>query len=341
MKTNEFTEVPVAIDQSLIETPPYQPTPGGFAFKQSIINKASEEQLRKLGMGWIWADGGSREHLRDCLTVKGWAVTPGRWKGGWKNNHKSEFLQAHYIFLDFDGGRKLVDAVADPFVQKQAAFIYTTPSHGKPGKGDRFRVVFELDQDISDTATFNRVLTGLKTLLSGSDDAINAVSCLFGNDRAKVIDFDADNRLDTAECLRRWEGVENERRQNRAHKKLSAERLFTGTTNDTENNLRRWLLPVPSNSYDRWIKVGAWIKSVVCSGEITDDQGEAIFMDWSLANYSGEKHRRNDPQVVLTTWESLTGGRNGSDGFVRANGLINIRKLYHTTILEQLTAIDQ
>ena len=110
MTNQQFTEVPIAHAES-IETP--QAIEGGFAFKQSIKNKNTDEQLRKLGMGWIWAEGGSREHLRDCLAQKGWAVTPGKWMDGWKNAHKSEFIQAHFIFLDFDGDRRLVDAVAD------------------------------------------------------------------------------------------------------------------------------------------------------------------------------------------------------------------------------------
>ena len=334
MTNQQFTEVPIAQSET-IET--LQTLEGGFAFKQSIKNKATDEQLRKLGMGWIWAEGGSREHLRDCLTNKGWAVTPGKWKDGWKNAHKSEFIQAHFIFLDFDGDRRLVDVVADPFVQRSASFIYTTASHGKK-PGDRFRIVFELDADVFDLTTFNRVLTGLKTLVPGSDVMINGVSCLFGNDRAKVIDFDPDNRLSVPDCLTKWEEVERREVENRQQKKRQAVSLFEGTSNDTERNLRRWLQPVPSNSYDRWIKVGAWIKSVVYSGEIDEAQGEAIFTDWSIANYEGVKERRNDPAVIERTWESLTGGRNGADGFVRANGLLNIRRLYHESILEQLTA---
>lgn len=334
--STEFTEVPI-VPPEPIETSSI--AEGGFAFKQSIRNKATDEQLRKLGMGWIWAEGGTREHLRDCLTQKGWAVTPGKWKDGWKNAHKSEFIQAHFIFLDFDGDRPLVDAVADPFVQKNAAFIYTTASHGKK-PGDRFRIVFELDADIFDLSTFNRVLTGLKVRVPGSDPMINGVSCLFGNDRARVIDFDPDNRLSVTDCLTQWEQVERKAVEYREQKKRPAASLFNGTNNDTENNLRRWLQPVPADSYDKWLNVGAWIKSVVVSGEIDDQQGLEIFTDWSITNYQGERERRNDPHFIERTWDNLTGGRNGTDGFVRANGLINIRRLYYATILEQLTETE-
>lgn len=334
--TNQFTEVPIAQSETIAAP---QTLEGGFAFKQSIKNKATDEQLCKLGMGWIWAEGGSREHLRDCLTNKGWAVTPGKWKDGWKNAHKSEFIQAHFIFLDFDGDRRLVDVVADPFVQRSASFIYTTASHGKK-PGDRFRIVFELDADVFDLSTFNRVLTGLKALVPGSDVMINGVSCLFGNDAAKVIDFDPDNRLSVPECLIKCDEVERLAVENRQQKKRQAASMFEGTSNDTERNLRRWLHPVPSNSYKRWIEVGAWIKSVVYSGEIVEAQGESIFTDWSIANYVGIKEKRNDLAVIERTWEGLTGGRQGTDGFVRANGLLNLRRLYHETILGQLTAND-
>lgn len=275
------------------------------------------------------------------MSVKGWAVTPGRWKDGWKNNHQSEFLSAHFIFLDFDGGLKLTAAVADAFVQQQAAFIYTTASHGKK-PGDRFRVVFELSHDITDIGTFNRVLAGLKALLPGSEDAINSVSCLFGNDRAKVIDFDSGNRLDVTNCLNKWQQIEAPGTEDRAAKQSAATSIFERSANDTEDNLRRWLAPVPSNGYDRWIKkVGAWLKSIAYSDEITEAQGESILMGWSIANYEGVKERRNDPQVIERTWDSLTGGRNrnGADGWVRANGLIKIRSLYHETVLETLNAI--
>ena len=61
----------------------------------------------------------------------------------------------------------------------------------------------------------------------------------------------------------------------------------------------------------------------------------AIFTDWSIANYEGVK-KTATIQPSLNGWESLTGGRNGADGFV-SQWLLNITS-YHESILEQLTA---
>ena len=71
-----------------------------------------------------------------------------------------------------------------------------------------------------------------------------------------MIDFDPANRLSVTECLARWEEVERQEVDNREQKKRQAVSMFEGSSNDTENNLRRWLNPVPSKGYDRRIKVG-------------------------------------------------------------------------------------
>ena len=46
MKSNEFTEVPIT------NGIPHTNENIGFSFKQSIRNKATDDQLRKLGYGW-------------------------------------------------------------------------------------------------------------------------------------------------------------------------------------------------------------------------------------------------------------------------------------------------
>ena len=310
----------------------------GFSFKRNIINKATDEQLSKLGRGWIWADGGDRHHLKDCLTVKGWAATGGHWSDGWKNSNKGNFIAANYIFLDFDGKVKLQNVMADPFIQQHAAFIYTTFSHGIKS-GDRFRVVFETDEVITSLSKYNSLISLIKRIVPGSDDAINGVSCLFGCDRSTVYDFPDSNYLVISDLDQRIQDEQERAQRIRQERTAAAGSVFDGSSTDTGNNLRRWLCYVPNDDYDQWVKVGSWIKSVVASGDIADDEGLGVFTDWSIANYEGVKHRRDDAAVITDLWDGLEGGRVNEDTgeFIRANGLIKIRRLYHAAMAEQLS----
>ena len=58
---------------------------------------------------------------------------------GWRNKINYEGTQT--LYLDYDGGASIVEALADSFINQYAALVYTSASHGKEGK-DRFRVVF-------------------------------------------------------------------------------------------------------------------------------------------------------------------------------------------------------
>ncbi len=298
----------------------------GFSFKSSIINKASDDQLSKLGRGWIWANKGTIDHLKTCIAEKGWAVTPGRWKDGWKNGSEGQFLGSSTAFLDFDGGVSLTTIVADPFIQESAAFIYTTASHGKK-TGDRFRVVFQLDQQVHELDKFNKVIKGLKKLVPGSDDAITGVSCLFGNTRAELIDFKATNRLPIDNCLEEYKRHFSPKQRIVKNHSCQANDMFEKTENRTLDNLRGWLESIPSDGYEKWIKVGAWIKSVSLSEDISEEQGLDLFSEWSIQNYIGEKNRRNDLFEIEKTWDELNGG---------TYGLTKIRNLHFDELAKRL-----
>lgn len=300
----------------------------GFAFKRGIVNKATDEQLSKLGRGWVWCANGEPHHLVDCLTVKGWAVTPGKWNGGWKNSNMSTFWGADYVFLDFDGDVPLKEIKADPFVNSSALFLYTTASHGsKPG--DRFRVVFKLDKKAEAMTQYNSILKGLREIVPGSDPAINVASCLYGCNYAEVHYFDLTNTLDLDFCIEMYELS----RPPVVVNNITSSSFFTGGDHKTESNLRNWLAVVPADGYHKWMKVGAWLKSVTNTGDITDEQGLAIFTDWSIANYQGEKHNRDQPEYIQTTWERLKGG---GYGLIKIKQLSELTAQFNTQAIESL-----
>jgi hypothetical protein len=299
-------------------------SPYGFSFKKGIVNKATDDQLSKLGRGWVWVEDGSPEHLLNCLTDKGWAVTPGRWQNGWKHSKNSVFWGATYMFLDFDGEVPMQSIIDSPFVKSTALFLYTTASHGIK-KGDRFRVVFKLDNPCVCLSQYDKILKGLKHILPGSDPAINAASLLYGCNHAQVRIFDMENTLDSDFCLEIYE-------MNRpvvVRNFTTSNRHFDG---NTERNVRTWLMNVPADGYNKWIKIAAWIKSIANSGELTEEQALNIFIDWSISNYVGENNKRNDEDYIVSCWDRLSGG-----GY----GLVKLKQLAEYTARFDHKAIEE
>lgn len=302
-------------------------SPYGFSFKKGIVNKATDDQLSKLGRGWVWCEDGSPQHLLNCLTDKGWAVTPGRWQNGWKHSKNSIFWGATYMFLDFDGDVPMEGVLKDDFVNASALFLYTTASHGIKD-GDRFRLVFKLDKPSVSLTQFDHILKGLKHIIPGSDPAINAASLLYGCDYAQVEVFNMDNTLDTDFCLEIYEM----NKPPTVIRNTTSNTFFDGGVDMTERNVRGWLRNVPADGYNKWIKVGAWLKSISNSGELTEDQTLNIFIDWSIANYVGENNKRNDEDYITSCWDRLSGG-----GY----GLVKLKQLAEYTAQFNYKAIEE
>ena len=163
----------------------------GFSVRKDIVNKGTPEQLNTLHRDWRWIDGGTPHRMMKAIT-HGYAVSPGHWDDclnrdgvlvkGYKSKFKGNFLGAHYVLLDFDGGMSLDDALTNTFITRTACFLYTSPSHRKPGKGDRFRIVWALSEPVTDWRDLDDVIAYLRLQLgSVDDDKINAASLLFGS----------------------------------------------------------------------------------------------------------------------------------------------------------------
>ena len=89
-------------------------------------------------------------------------------KNNWRNSANYEIGQ--HIALDFDSEdqRSTLQFLAkDKFIQKYAAFIYTTPSH-KP-EAPRARVLFVLDQPIHQAKNYTAAVSALLWLFGTAD----------------------------------------------------------------------------------------------------------------------------------------------------------------------------
>ena len=279
---------------------------GGFSFRDNIVGKVPPHLVKDmmLGDGWMWAPEASPEHLLDCVTNKGWAVSPGRWKGGHKSKKKGEFIEASYLLLDFDENMTWDEAKVNDFFNQQALFAYTSVSHQQPGKGDRFRVCFAMDLTITDHKLFDLIITGVKIIQPGSDPAINAASLLYGNPDAEVHVFDLGNRLNTKDALFQAAIAEAIRRREIEAKRPNKNGSYSTCSDDNSlSRVQYWLDHIPNTSRDTWVRIAGCLRNIEGHGY---DWAYDVFEDWSARDYADF-----DADACQRLWDSLDSNPGG------------------------------
>lgn len=89
-------------------------------------------------------------------------------KDHWR--HSRNYLLGQHIGVDFDTGDErssLKHLMADPFISRHAAFLYTTPSHTEAEP--RARVIFVLDTPIHQAANYTLAAASLLWLFGSAD----------------------------------------------------------------------------------------------------------------------------------------------------------------------------
>jgi hypothetical protein len=92
------------------------------------------------------------------------------------------------LAVDVDSGLRLETALADDFIQQYGGFVYTTVSH--TADDHRFRIVFALEQPITDRDQMKHVLTGLIARLGGDRACTDACRMFYGNTTADITFID-------------------------------------------------------------------------------------------------------------------------------------------------------
>ena len=283
---------------------------GGFSLRQDIVGKPSQDSLRyiSLGRGWRWAPKADASQLLTCLTNHGWAVTPGRWEGGHKSKKEGTLLEAQYVLLDFDNNLSWLECKQHEYLNQRALFAYTTTSHQTPGKGDRFRVVFQSDLLITDSQSLDLLIKGLRLEVPGSDPAINSASLLFGNPTAEVHIFDLSNRIPAEQLIIhavRADEVERSQFKRPGYQDQSYD-LY-----QSERRVRRWLEHIPNTSYNTWLVVAGCLRAI----EAQDHPWAfKAFDEWSAHQYEAY-----DPIAVDRLWETFDNAKPG--GFHKLKNL--------------------
>lgn len=130
------------------------------------------------------------EQLRDHLCRDGYSICCAELKtdpatGYCRGRKNEDYQSASVVLLDLDDGRhRLDDLQQDPYLQRYAAFVYTTPSHSE--EHHRLRIVFALETPITDPQQYKRLVQVLSAAYSGDDAATDAVRLFYGSPSAQV-----------------------------------------------------------------------------------------------------------------------------------------------------------
>ena len=277
---------------------------GGFSFRDNVVGKPPERDLPGLMLGdqWIWAPEAQPQHLLDAVAVKGYAVSPAKWAHGYKSKKKGRFLESSYLLLDYDANLSWEAAKQNPFFNQHACFAYTSASHQKPGKGDRFRIVFALDALVTDAEVFDRLILGVREYCPGSDPAINAASLLFGNPDAETHVFNLDNRLDTKAIYFQW-AYQDAQKKLKAQSYSAAHRACSVDEDSSFRRVQFWLKHIPNIARDTWLRVAGCLRNIEGHGY---EWAYELFEEWSAKDYSDF-----DPDACERLWESLDSNPGG------------------------------
>ena len=136
-----------------------------IAVSRIIVNKPDREQFKEKKLS------GTFENLDLSVDELATEVSQGhafcaQHSRKWRK--KENFLQAGFLAVDIDHRLTIPEALNHPFVQAFGGLIYTSPSHTE--EYHRFRIVFELEQPITDRQTMGQAYTGL-ILKFGADGA--------------------------------------------------------------------------------------------------------------------------------------------------------------------------
>ncbi len=97
-----------------------------------------------------------------------------------QTSRKNEnFICSDVLAVDIDDGMTMSDALNDDFVRQYGGFVYPTPSHTE--EHHRFRIVFQTERTITDSAQMTAAYQGLIRKFGGDQSCKDACRAFYGS----------------------------------------------------------------------------------------------------------------------------------------------------------------
>lgn len=186
------------------------------------------------------------------------AIYCGRPYAAWHNGRRSveNFICGQHIAVDMETGdeRSTLDYIINmEFVKAYAGLIYTTPSHTVDDP--RCRIVFYLDQPITESIAYKAAIGFVYSLFPGSDSScIDCSRFFYGSKNCRIELFD--NTLPIAHLRRyyaRWKPKSAPAAPPPVAKPLRQTKPVENTETEVEQALRK--LDPWKMDYPRWVSI--------------------------------------------------------------------------------------
>ena len=153
-----------------------------LSINTTFINKPSIDKFSEINKTFENVDVTPSELSK--LIKHGYSFCP-QLKTNWKKS--SNFLCSDYLAIDVDEGVSLADMKEHEFVKNHASFIYTTFRHTK--EENRYRVVFELKESITDQNDMKHAMSGLSKKFGSDPSCIDASRMFYGSKGCDIYHF--------------------------------------------------------------------------------------------------------------------------------------------------------
>ena len=144
-----------------------------LAINRNLVGKPPSNVLAKYNHAFSSVDV-SIDELAEMVS-NGFAFCP---QFGKNKRQSANFRVSGYLAVDVDHGLTVDEAQGSEFFQNYASLLYTTASH--TADAHRFRVIFELEEPISDAEIMKAALTGLVAKFGGDESCKDACRMFFG-----------------------------------------------------------------------------------------------------------------------------------------------------------------
>lgn len=159
-----------------------------LSISRDVVGKATTFQYAGLSEALLPASFTPNE-LCEHLTKHGHPICCASLKTnqqGYARRALASFISAQIFGVDVDHGQRPFESLRDdPYLQKNALFAYTTPSHTE--EHPRFRIIFITPHPVRSTEHYKKLVIEISDRYQGDKNARDAVRLWFGNPDAQVI----------------------------------------------------------------------------------------------------------------------------------------------------------
>lgn len=198
-----------------------------------------------------------------------------------------KFVHGRLMAIDLDDVEmKFTPEDLQNVIGYMCAGLFYTFSHGKEGKGNRYRLLFQFDHDIVGGDLFKAIahvlIEDLKRLgIKADDQAITPHIPIRGGKNGHVL-FDERTTLNTARYMERakeWSERNSYKSRNKIVKEKEAMFHFGRISFEILKEMAETIgiFPRHADHYEEWMQAAYGLKHYVESGYIDDDQGFELF----------------------------------------------------------------